>query len=184
MRALSCSSITNLQNNIPHYCTSHVREVFYVSEHGFDSHFVAMKPGTTVYSRLQSVDNAVRRLEEEMKAEGIWDDVVVVSASDFGRKLVSNGGGTDHAWGGHYFIAGGSVKGGQILGQYPSRLDETSELNIFNSGGRFIPSTSWEAVWHPIADWFSVDPKWMDEVLPNLANFPSGHMFRKDDLFE
>jgi uncharacterized protein (DUF1501 family)/uncharacterized protein (DUF1800 family) len=164
--------------------TANEREVFYVDEHGFDSHFVAMKPGTTVYERVQNVDNAVRRLEEEMKAEGIWDDIVVVSASDFGRKIVPNGGGTDHAWGGNYFVAGGSIKGGQILGEYPSRLDETSDLNIFNSGGRFIPSTSWEAVWSPIADWFGVDPEWMDEVLPNRANFPVGHMFHKTDLFE
>jgi uncharacterized protein (DUF1501 family) len=47
-----------------------------------------------------------------MKSEGICDDVVIVSSSDFGRKLKSNSCGADHGWGGHSFIAGGSVKGG------------------------------------------------------------------------
>ena len=79
--------------------TGSEREVFYVEEHGFDSHFQALKKGTSVYDRVANVDRAIKRFEEEMKSEGIWDDVLVVSSSDFGRKLVGNGGGTDHAWG-------------------------------------------------------------------------------------
>jgi uncharacterized protein YceK len=35
---------------------------------------------------------------------GIWDGVTVVTVSDFGRTLTSNGLGTDHAWGGNHFI--------------------------------------------------------------------------------
>merc|ERR1711871_451042 len=164
--------------------TGNEREVFYVDSHGYDSHFQFLKPGTTVYDRLAGVDDAIKMFETEMKSAGLWDDVLVLSVSDFGRKLVPNGGGTDHAWGGHYFFAGGSVKGGQILGRYPSRLDETSEQNIYNSGGRFIPTTSWEAVWSPIAEWFGVDPSKMAHVLPNLQNFPSGHAIPKDSMFD
>ena len=164
--------------------THNEREAFYVEMNGFDSHFEALKSGSNVYERLEQVDKAIKRLKDEMTAEGIWDDVLVVSASDFGRKLVSNGGGTDHAWGGNYFIAGGSVRGGQILGDYPSRLDETCELNIRNSGGRFIPSTSWEAVWSPVAEWFGVDSSKIDGVLPNKANFPASDIFDRSDLFE
>ena len=63
------------------------------------THFQALKKGTSVYDRVANVDRAIKRFEEEMKSEGIWDDVLVVSSSDFGRKLVGNGGGTDHAWG-------------------------------------------------------------------------------------
>lgn len=152
--------------------------------HGFDSHFQALKPGTDVYGRLQDVDNAIKRLETELKAAGMWDDVLIVSASDFGRKMVPNGGGTDHAWGGHYFIAGGSVKGKQILGKYPSRLDETNEFNIHNSGGRYIPTTSWEALWAPISEWFGVESDQINRVIPNSINFPAEHFFLKDDVFD
>ena len=50
--------------------------------------------GTVGYDRLKNVDDAISSFEAEMKEEGIWDDVVLVSSSDFGRKLVGNGAGT------------------------------------------------------------------------------------------
>jgi hypothetical protein len=50
------------------------------------------------------------------------------------------------AWGGNYFVAGGSVKGDQILGDYPDDLTDTGRLNI--GRGRLIPTTSWEATWN------------------------------------
>jgi len=40
-------------------------------------------------------------------------------------------------------MAGGAVKGGQILGDYPS-LGEDSDVNI--GRGRLIPTTAWEQV--------------------------------------
>jgi len=160
------------------------REVFFISEGGFDSHFEAMIPGSGCWGRTESINKAIENFEAEMKAEGIWDDVVLVSSSDFGRKLVANSGGTDHGWGGHSFVAGGSIKGKQILGKYPSRLDDSSEHMVFNSKGRFIPTTPWEAVWSPIASWFGVKDEHMAEVFPNAANFPDSVMFTKSDMFE
>ena len=74
--------------------------------------------------------------------------------------------------------------GGQILGNYPSRLDESNPQNIYNSGGRFIPTTSWEAVWKPIAEWFGVLPEEIPHVLPNLDHFPLEHIITQNDMFE
>ena len=164
--------------------TKNEREVFYIQANGFDSHFQALKPGNEVYERLQSVNNAVSNFADEMKAEGIWNNVVIVSESDFGRKIVPNGGGTDHGWGGHTFIAGGGIKGGQILGTYPDRLDESSAQNIYNSNGRFIPTTPLEAIWKPIAKWFGVVDEKMGDVLPNDGNFGSGYAFEQGVLFD
>lgn len=31
----------------------------------------------------------------------------------------NSGDGTDHAWGGNYFMMGGGLDGGRILGEYP-----------------------------------------------------------------
>ena len=160
------------------------REVFFVSANGFDSHFESMVPGSGCYQKTAEIDGAIKKFEEEMKAEGIWDDIVIVSSSDFGRKLKGNGGGTDHGWAGHSFIAGGSIRGKQILGKYPSRLDDSSEQNVFNSGGRFIPTTPWESLWGPVARWFGVDEDQMMDVLPNAGNFPENVLFEKDVLFE
>jgi uncharacterized protein (DUF1501 family) len=162
--------------------TKSEREVFYVEQHGFDSHFQNLVPGSTVYDQTQQFDSAIRQFELEMKQANLWDDVLIVSSSDFGRKLQGNNEGTDHGWGGHNFIAGGGVKGGQILGDYPSRLDETSTQNILNSGGRFVPTTSWEAVWKPIAEWFGVHDSKLQNVLPNLKNFPKTIL--KSEMFD
>ena len=34
-----------------------------------------------------------------------------------------------------------------------------------------LPTTSWEGVYAPIAEWFGVGKEKMPEVLPNLKNF-------------
>lgn len=49
-----------------------------------------------------------------------WDDVIIVTLSEFGRTTVQNGsGGTDHAEGGVMFVAGGGIKGG-VFGCSPT----------------------------------------------------------------
>lgn len=58
----------------------------------------------------------------EMKAQNIFDSVVIASESDFGRTLSSNGAGTDHAWAGNHFVLGGKVNGGRVYNDFPSSL--------------------------------------------------------------
>lgn len=53
-------------------------------------------------------------------AKAGWDDVVIVTLSEFGRTTIQNGsGGTDHAEGGMMLVAGGKVRGG-VYGCSPS----------------------------------------------------------------
>ena len=65
-----------------------------------------------------------------MQSQGLWDSVTVVTLSDFGRTLTSNGLGTDHGWGGNMFLFGGAVRGGQVLGTYPDELGDSSPVNL------------------------------------------------------
>ena len=85
-------------------------------------------------------------------------------------------------WAGNYFVAGGAVRGGQILGEFPDDLTDDGELNI--GRGRLIPTTSWEAIWEPIASWFGVEEDEMSFVLPNLANFPLAQRISRTALFD
>jgi uncharacterized protein (DUF1501 family) len=41
-----------------------------------------------------ALDDALDAFSREMKAQGVWDNVTVVTTSDFGRTLTSNGLGT------------------------------------------------------------------------------------------
>ena len=143
------------------------RDVFYVYIGGWDTH---SNLGDKLTSLLDEVDGALEAFTNEMKEIGIWKDVAVVTASDFGRTLTDNGVGTDHAWAGNHFAVGGGLKGGKVHGRF---IDEYGEMGTQNVGrGRLIPTTPWEGWWSPIVRWFGVDgEEEVKKVLPNLGNF-------------
>ena len=76
---------------------------------------------------------------------------------------------------------GGRVKGGQILGQYPSDITEKSQLNL--GRGRIKPTTSWDALWYGVAQWFGIeDDAALDEALPFRKHLDD-EVFSDADLF-
>ena len=153
------------------------RGVFLTKSNGWDTH-----NNFDLSPLFTPINDALETFKAEMEAQGLWDDVVVLTVSDFGRTLTSNGLGTDHAWGGNHFMAGGSVKGGRILGDYPDNLGPEGSLNV--GRGRLIPTLSWEAMWNGVVEWFGVESSQMSTVLPNVGNFASNQLFSKSDLFE
>lgn len=158
------------------------RDVFYLSLGSFDHH---TNLPAALKSKLSDMDDAIGAFVGEMKAQGMWDNVTIVTASEFGRTLDGNGFGSDHGWGGNHMVLGGSVAGGTIKGEYPTDLSEdTGVLNI--GRGRIIPTTSWEAVWNGVAQWFGVEEADMDDVLPGRASFAAAanRLFTEADLFE
>ena len=82
---------------------------------GWDTHYDQerrMKP------RLQEVSDSVLALKKSLGIH--WNQTAVLIVSEFGRTAAENGNrGTDHGTGGLAMIAGGAVKGGQILGKWP-----------------------------------------------------------------
>jgi uncharacterized protein (DUF1501 family) len=118
--------------------------------------------------------------QAEARSKGFWDKVSVVVTSDFGRTLTANSGeGSDHGWAGHYFIAGGSVKGGQIHGQYPQDITEAGPVNV--GRGRLIPTTSWESVLNSVAQWMGIENEsTLDIILPNRLKAGSKLMTRSE----
>jgi len=155
------------------------RDVFYTEIAGFDTHD---NIATRLSERLIEVNDGLEAFVTEMKDQNIWDDTAIVVVSEFARTLMPNTGlGSDHAWGGIPFIAGGKVKGGQILGEFPPNLATSSRL-VFEPG-IVIPTLPFEAMWNGIAEWFgvtnSVD---LSEVLPNKEIFQND-LFIKSDLF-
>jgi uncharacterized protein (DUF1501 family) len=98
--------------------------------------------------------------------------VTTFTASDFSRTFNTNGDGTDHAWGGHHFVMGGAVKGGDIYGQYPTI---GVDLGTFNNPdmirGYSIPTTSVDQYAATIGSWFGVSNTDLATIFPNLRNF-------------
>ena len=55
-----------------------------------------------------------------------WNDTLVVVVSEFGRTFHENGDrGTDHGHGSVYWVMGGAIKGGRILGEQVKLAPET-----------------------------------------------------------
>lgn len=84
---------------------------------GFDTHSGQRGPHERLLAEL---GGAVSAFRDSLKKDGLWDQVTVLTYSEFGRRPAENGsGGTDHGTAAPHFILGGQVKGG-MYGQQPS----------------------------------------------------------------
>ena len=81
------------------------------------------------------------------------------------------------------FMLGGSVKGGKILGEYPSELREGDTEGRILSRGRIIPKFPWDAMLQGVAEWFGMNTTDLDTVLPMRNNFPAELLYNSADLF-
>jgi uncharacterized protein (DUF1501 family)/uncharacterized protein (DUF1800 family) len=170
------AQVARLMKSLARY-TDTERVAFFTDRGSFDTHFTFdLKP------MFSDIDSALGSFSTEMKQAGLWDDIVVISLSDFGRTLTSNGQGTDHAWGGNHFVAGGKINGGRILGKYPGTLTDDGPFSL--GRGRILPSIPYESAFQGIAEWFGITPAQMATVLPNAANFPADQLFTQSELFK
>ena len=152
------------------------RAAFYVDTgHQWDTH-----ASMDINGMVSSTDTAIGKFATELKAQGVWDNVTIVAVSDFGRTLTGNTRGTDHGWGGNYYVAGGAVRGGRVLGTFPERLAEDDcDVNI--GRGRLLPTLPFDAMWHGVLKWMGA--RNVSTVLPNAANFPREQIFGQGELF-
>jgi uncharacterized protein (DUF1501 family) len=141
------------------------RQIFYVQLGSFDTH----DGQATQHARLLSqLGQALEYFDTQMVAAGLGNQVTTFTASDFGRTLTSNSDGTDHGWGSHHFVVGGSVVGGDMYGQYPVvGVNQANDLGA----GRLIPTTSVDQYAGTLARWFGLSDGQIKTVFPNFANF-------------
>eukprot|EP00927_Polykrikos_kofoidii_P059399 TRINITY_DN54558_c0_g1_i1.p1 TRINITY_DN54558_c0_g1~~TRINITY_DN54558_c0_g1_i1.p1 ORF type:complete len:1948 (+),score=287.27 TRINITY_DN54558_c0_g1_i1:50-5845(+) len=142
------------------------RDLFFVELAGFDTH---TSVDEVLLEKFTILNDALEGFVAELKAQSIFDSTVIVTSSDFGRTLTSNGLGTDHAWAGNYFVIGGDVKGGKIYNDFPSSLLQDSPQDA--GRGRLIPKYPWENIEVPVAEWMGLETGEFEIVFPNLANF-------------
>lgn len=69
---------------------------------------------------LEDLGRAMSGFAQQMRKIGQWDNTLVLTYSEFGRRAVENSTrGTDHGTAAPHFLAGGSINGG-IYGKHPS----------------------------------------------------------------
>ncbi|MEZ5971559.1 MAG: DUF1501 domain-containing protein [Hyphomonadaceae bacterium] len=68
---------------------------------------------------LTALDDGIDAFRTEM-GPAAWSNTVVIIATEFGRTVAPNGAnGTDHGTGMAAFVAGGAVRGGRVLADWP-----------------------------------------------------------------
>jgi uncharacterized protein (DUF1501 family) len=89
---------------------------------------------------LTGLDNSFAAFERELGSA--WKDTVIVAVTEFGRTARINGtAGTDHGTGTAMFLAGGAVRGGRVIADWPGLRQ-----NQLRDGRDLAPTTDMRAV--------------------------------------
>lgn len=112
--------------------------VYYASQGGFDTHAGQMN----AHERLMSdFNDAVTAFVADLKQQGNFERVLLMTFSEFGRRVAENAnGGTDHGAAAPMFVLGGKVKPG-LFGKYPSLTDLDRGDLKFNTDFRSVYGT-------------------------------------------
>ena len=91
--------------------------IYYVSQGGYDTH---TGQAGRQKQLLQDLGDSTNAFVDDLKAQNNFQRVLVMTFSEFGRRVAENAnGGTDHGAAAPMFIVGDKVKAG-LLGKYPS----------------------------------------------------------------
>ena len=105
---------------------------------------------------LAELAGGVSAFAKVMKAKGLWDKVLVMTYSEFGRRPKENYSmGTDHGTAAPHFLFGGQVKGGLYGAQPP--LDDLDNGNLkYRLHFRSLYATV-------VSEWWGLDPSFFKE---------------------
>jgi uncharacterized protein (DUF1501 family) len=154
------------------------RQVYLVQDGGYDTHTgqLSTDPGNPgLEIRFNDVVSSLMGFDQSMHSLGMQDEVVTIVLSEFGRTLdPASGIGSDHAWGNHWFVMGGPVKGGVIYGDsFPTlQTGGPDDASLWDpKRGQWLPQFSSDQFIADTLQWMGLTPAQTLEVLPNLANF-------------
>jgi len=118
---------------------------------GFDTHANEAALHAGLWS---DVSATIDTFMTDLRDHDASDNVTLLFFSEFGRRIVDNGSGTDHGAAGVAFAVGEHVKGG-LYGEYPSL-----ELGKQEDGGNLKFNLDFRSIYTTLLeDWLSLDAK-------------------------
>jgi hypothetical protein len=148
------------------------RPIFSATMAGFDTHLDQGSQQEQLFGDLSQAMAAFYAATQEL---GLADQVVTYTQTEFNRTLRPNRmHGTEHAWGGHELIMGGSVRGGDIYGTFPSL--ELGGPDDAGTDGIWVPTTGSQQLESTVAYWHGVASGNMTQAIQGLENFPSSNL--------
>ncbi|HTT14011.1 MAG TPA: DUF1501 domain-containing protein [Burkholderiaceae bacterium] len=146
------------------------RQIFFASIGGFDTH---ANQNNVQPNLMAQLDHGLGYLYGTLTTLGLANSVTAFTMSEFARTFTTNGLGTDHAWGSHHFVLGGTVNGGDMYNQFPTvgvDLSGFSNPNAVGSGA-LIPTVAVDQYAATLGAWFGVTPTNLQTIFPNLTQF-------------
>jgi uncharacterized protein (DUF1501 family) len=129
-------------------------KVFFVQTGGFDTH-ASQDPNNTngaYYRLMATLDDGMSAFYNDLSNTGLINNTLVLSFSEFGRRITENGSrGTDHGAASVMLAAGGLVRGG-IYGTAASLNPDPSNPTLENNGNDVTFETDFRAAYAQVID--------------------------------
>jgi uncharacterized protein (DUF1501 family) len=134
--------------------------VFYVTTGGFDTHSAQNVNATNgaYYGLMGTLNDGLLAFYNDLKNQGLLDDTLVISFSEFGRRISENGSsGTDHGAASVMMAMGGRVRGG-LYGTAPNLNLDPKNPTLENAAGDIHFETDFRSVYAQVLDgWLGSD---------------------------
>ena len=128
--------------------------VFYVTTGGFDTHSAqnVNAANGAYYNLMATLNDGLIAFYNDLRNQGLLDDTLVLSFSEFGRRISENGSqGTDHGSASVMLAMGGRVSGG-LYGTAASLNTDPSNPTLENAAGDIKLETDFRSVYAQVID--------------------------------
>ena len=144
---------------------SYLRDMVQVHNAGFDTRVLFTTAPYNIFDThanqavghsnlLLDISSNVDCFMADLREHDLSDEVTLLFYSEFGRRAMDNGSGTDHGTGGVAFALGEHVKGG-IYGEYPSL-----EMDKLEEGGNLLHNVDFRQAYSTILErWMGLDAR-------------------------
>jgi len=134
--------------------------VFYVTTGGFDTHSGqnVNAVGGAYYNLMATLNDGLFAFYNDLRSQGLLEDTLVLSFSEFGRRISENGSqGTDHGSASVMLATGGRVNGG-FYGTAPNLNLDPRNPTLENNAADVRYETDFRSVYAQVLDsWLGTD---------------------------
>ena len=101
---------------------------------------------------MQMLDAALLAFHGDLTAQGLWNDMLLLQCSEFGRRITENGSrGTDHGAASVMLAMGGMVRGG-LHGTAASLDPDSANPDLIRNGSDVKFQTDFRSVYARVLD--------------------------------
>src|SRR5207249_6735802 len=136
--------------------------IFYVTTGGFDTHSAQNVNAVNgaYYNLMGTLNDGLIAFYNDLKNQAMLDDTLILSFSEFGRRISENGSqGTDHGAASVMLVMGGKVNGG-LYGTAPVLNTDPKNPTLENNAADVTFETDFRSVYASVIEnWLGADSR-------------------------